>query len=131
MGKTFKIFLNYPPTCTLYKHRFQLIHACSAGNWLKHGIRGQPKVIIPFHQKNQDLLLAKILGMPSGIKNKGVGSTRRKLVAVTNENEHRSKIILFSVCPTIIIPHHLKACFKPDYLIHIAHTYKLRNLQLV
>ena len=94
---------------------FKLIHTCSTGNWLKHGIRGQPKVIIPFHQKNQDVLLAKILGMPSGIKNKGVGSTRRNSVAVMNANKHTSKFICFQFTGKLL-RQNFQRTFMPVFL---------------
>ena len=42
--------------------------AYSTGNWLRDGIKGQPKALRPFRQKNQDEIIKKILGMPSGSK---------------------------------------------------------------
>lgn len=35
-------------------------------DWLLHGIRGRPKILKPFRQKNQDEIIAKLLGMPAG-----------------------------------------------------------------
>lgn len=32
-------------------------------DWLLHGIRGRPKILKPFRQKNQDEIIAKLLGM--------------------------------------------------------------------
>ncbi|XP_052705976.1 uncharacterized protein LOC128181564 isoform X1 [Crassostrea angulata] len=34
-------------------------------DWLLHGIRGRPKILKPFRQKNQDEIIAKLLGMPA------------------------------------------------------------------
>ncbi|XP_055996439.1 uncharacterized protein LOC125682998 isoform X5 [Ostrea edulis] len=36
-------------------------------DWLLHGIRGRPKILKPFRQKNQDEIIAKLLGMPAAV----------------------------------------------------------------
>ncbi|XP_061174704.1 uncharacterized protein LOC133183807 isoform X2 [Saccostrea echinata] len=38
-------------------------------DWLLHGIRGRPKILKPFRQKNQDEIIAKLLGMPAVVGN--------------------------------------------------------------
>ncbi|XP_052691012.1 uncharacterized protein LOC128168896 isoform X4 [Crassostrea angulata] len=38
-------------------------------DWLLHGIRGRPKILKPFRPKNQDEIIAKLLGMPAVVGN--------------------------------------------------------------